>query len=293
MSILAFITSATGQINGDWYGVGSINKAGAYDSYMVEMILTQTGNKVTGQLNYFFKSEKIESTITGTYLPNSRTLELRATPVLNYQAKDANGADCPMEGSFTFMSSQLETTLRGQFNPTYNYRLTCPAINIKFKKQLIKPDEVVLKAPVQVEQLLVFDEPDKPKPIDPAVILLSKRAIDVVDEIEIESDSITAIFYDNSEIDNDTISVFYNKNLIASKKMLSDKPMTFRLAINDTGISEINMYAENLGKLPPNTALLIVMDGEKRMEFNLLSNYIKSSTLRFRKKQSASVQKTN
>ena len=238
-------------------------------------------------MNYFFKSEKIESTITGVYLPKTRTLELKATPVLNYKATNSNGADCPMEGSFTYMSSQVETTLRGQFNPLYSYRFTCPAINVKLKKELVKGGKITRELPEETENLLVFEEPVKEPEPEPQLELLNKRSFDVLDEIEVESDTVTAILYDNSEIDYDTVSLFYNKRLIASKNMLSDKPLTFKLPINDTGRNEISMYAENLGKLPPNTALMIIMDGEKRMEYNLVSTYIKNSTLRFKKKKKA------
>jgi hypothetical protein len=52
----------------------------------------------------------------------------------------------------------------------------------------------------------------------------------------------------------------------------------------DTGITEIAMYAENLGKIAPNTALAIIYAGEQRFEVSMSSNFIKNSTIRFRRK---------
>jgi len=273
-------------VAGEWYGVGTVNKAGEHNSYLVELVLKQAGNKVTGEFNYYFKSAKISSTITGVYLPKTRTIELKATPVLNYKAQNINGADCPMEGSFTLLASQVETVLRGQFNPLFDYRFTCPAINIKFRKGVNRPQTEPETGEVVREQLPEFTPSlAKATAIDTAVTLLNTRAFEVVDEVEVSSDTIVATLYDNSEIDNDTVSMFYDKKLIVSKTMLSDKPISFKLAVKDTGVDEISMYAENLGSLPPNTALLIVMDGEKRHEFILTSTYIKNSTIRFRKKK--------
>jgi hypothetical protein len=50
-------------------------------------------------------------------------------------------------------------------------------------------------------------------------------------------------------------------------------------------VNEITMFADNLGSIPPNTALMIVNDGKKRHELRLTSNLEKSATIRIRKKK--------
>jgi hypothetical protein len=65
--------------------------------------------------------------------------------------------------------------------------------------------------------------------------------------------------------------------------MLSDKPMNFMLPV-DTTVNELSMFAENLGRFPPNTALAIIYAGEKRFEFSMTSTFIKNAAIRFRKK---------
>ena len=45
------------------------------------------------------------------------------------------------------------------------------------------------------------------------------------------------------------------------------------------------MFADNLGAIPPNTALMIISDGKKRYEARLTSNLEKSATIRIKKKQ--------
>lgn len=284
------------QVTGEWYGVGKVNRPGDHNSYLSEMVLKQTGNKVKGEFNYYFKRDKISTTVTGTYDPKTRVVELKAHPVLNYKAKDINGADCIMEGSFTLTISRLETSLRGQFNPLLSYRYTCPAINIKFVKDKPKPQEPEvgeLSEGLKALQAAANGEEEQGPAPDPvvqqAVEQLNKRAFDIADEIEIESDSVTVSLYDNSEVDFDTVSLFYDKRLIASRQMLSDKAIDFKLGVDS--VNEMSMYAENLGQLPPNTALLIVMDGDKRHEVRLVSNFIKNSTIRFRKKKGQPVTK--
>ena len=41
------------------------------------------------------------------------------------------------------------------------------------------------------------------------------------------------------------------------------------------------MYAENLGSIPPNTALMVVTDGDNRYEVRISSDLQKSGVIRF------------
>ncbi len=64
---------------------------------------------------------------------------------------------------------------------------------------------------------------------------------------------------------------------------MKEKAFTIILPI-DTSVHEISMFAENLGSIPPNTALCIIYAGEERFEMSMASTYIKNATIRFRKK---------
>ena len=88
--------------------------------------------------------------------------------------------------------------------------------------------------------------------------------------------------YDNGAVDGDSISLFYNGKLILSHKMLSEKPITLNLdATTNHAVNELTMYAENLGTIPPNTALMVVTDGDSRYEVRISSDLKKSGTIRF------------
>jgi hypothetical protein len=109
-----------------------------------------------------------------------------------------------------------------------------------------------------------------------------KRSSEVLKTIQIENASFKVTLYDNGEVDGDSVSVFYNGKLIVEKKRLSEKPITLTLeAKSDFGINELTMYAENLGEIPPNTALMVITDGEKRYEVRISSDLKKSGTIQF------------
>jgi hypothetical protein len=109
-----------------------------------------------------------------------------------------------------------------------------------------------------------------------------KRNTDVIETIEIQHETFTVDLYDNGEIDGDIVSVFYNDQVLVSRQKLSTQPISLKLEISDSRkINELTMYAENLGDIPPNTALMVVTDGNKRYEARIASDLKKSGTIRF------------
>ncbi|MFN8243417.1 MAG: hypothetical protein U0X40_05125 [Ferruginibacter sp.] len=109
-----------------------------------------------------------------------------------------------------------------------------------------------------------------------------KRNSNLLKTIEIENDKFNVALYDNGEIDGDSISLFFNGKLLLSHKRLSDKPISLQLSVDEKkDVNELIMYAENLGSIPPNTALMIVTDGDKRYEARISSDLEKSGVIRF------------
>jgi hypothetical protein len=109
-----------------------------------------------------------------------------------------------------------------------------------------------------------------------------KRKSDLLKTIQIENETFTVDLYDNGEVDGDSVSVFYNGKLILSHKKLSEKAISLKLdATTDKVVNELTMYAENLGEIPPNTALMVVTDGDKRYEVRISSDYKNSGTIHF------------
>ena len=109
-----------------------------------------------------------------------------------------------------------------------------------------------------------------------------KRTNSLVKTIEISNQTFKVDLYDNGDIDGDSVSLFYNGKLLLSHKKLSDKPISLTLdATGGDHTNELTMYADNLGSIPPNTALMIVTDGDKRYEVRIASDLKKSGVIRF------------
>jgi hypothetical protein len=80
--------------------------------------------------------------------------------------------------------------------------------------------------------------------------------------------------------------VFYNGKVVLSNQRLSEKPISLTLAIDKNAPENIvTMYADNLGSIPPNTALMVVTDGSKRYEVRIESDTEKSGSVVFKSAQ--------
>ena len=87
--------------------------------------------------------------------------------------------------------------------------------------------------------------------------------------------------YDDGEIDNDIVSVYFNKNLVVANKSLTDKAYSFTVDLVEGKTNELVLFANNLGSIPPNTALMIITDGTNRYEVRLSADLKSNASIRF------------
>jgi antitoxin component YwqK of YwqJK toxin-antitoxin module len=130
----------------------------------------------------------------------------------------------------------------------------------------------------------ITEDVKKQAEIIPAITGLNfeTRSKEIIKTIEISGENFSVALYDNGAVDGDSISLFYNGKVILSHKMLSEKPIRLDLdATTNNAVNELTMYAENLGTIPPNTALMVVTDGGNRYEVRISSDLKKSGTIRF------------
>jgi hypothetical protein len=114
-------------------------------------------------------------------------------------------------------------------------------------------------------------------------VVLEKRNNDLVKELTVDHDSISVTLYDNGIIDGDSITLLFNDKIITTHQLLTDKPLTFYIKIAPgNNRNELVMYAENLGSIPPNTALMVIYDGKKRYELNISSTETSNGVVSFK-----------
>jgi hypothetical protein len=111
----------------------------------------------------------------------------------------------------------------------------------------------------------------KNQPINLPWVLVG-RENKLVKKIITTSKNISIDLFDNGTIDNDTVIVFDNKQLLVNKKRLSYKAIHLEFNFTENMREhEVIIVAHNMGTVPPNTALLLFKDGKNRQEYFITS----------------------
>ena len=145
------------------------------------------------------------------------------------------------------------------------------------------PDKLKTDSARTIENQIEINDPSKRVITQIIPPILKSRSNELVKTIPVSNEEIIVKLYDNGEIDDDTISVYMDRKLILSKQRLSEKPLILTLKMDaDNPEHNLVMVADNLGRIPPNTSLMIVQDGEKRYEVRITSTEQKNAMVRFR-----------
>ena len=110
-----------------------------------------------------------------------------------------------------------------------------------------------------------FQDLRRKRQLKPAASLVDGRVSVPSETIYFKNDSLSIALYDNGEVDGDTVSVIINDELFIEKQGLRSSAFrkTFYVPQNESDSLLVVLYADNLGKYPPNTGLLQIKDGEE------------------------------
>jgi hypothetical protein len=143
------------------------------------------------------------------------------------------------------------------------------------------PARSIPKTPVETkktEPSLPVAIAEKPVPIEEK---FKTREKIFIREIPVTGDSIELRFYDNAEIDGDSISLFLNDRMIFQHIRLAAAPYIIKLSVSELRSSnELTMVAENLGTIPPNTSYMVAIVDNKRYDAYLSSSEGSSAMIR-------------
>ncbi|MBD0331421.1 MAG: hypothetical protein ICV66_02090 [Chitinophagaceae bacterium] len=242
-----------------------------YDNY------TTPPTKTKMYANLYLKVSESLMRLSGTFY--ARTLDMRA--------KD----EPPIVGTITLTkqkegtSAQLLTKLE-----ELNLLQTATSPQASLSRNNISNDKPSLlkeKSTKATDATSVDIEKIPVKNIVQPAAEINRRKIEVIKTIFIKSDSVTLSLYDNGEIDGDTVSVVLNGKIIIPKAGLSARAVKTTIFFSPAEGDSLSLllYAENLGKIPPNTGLLIVQNGDERAEIRFSGDFQKSAGILMRRRK--------
>jgi hypothetical protein len=257
-------------LTGIWGGIRTQNTGGCFPEYSTELhIIFMQNNAFMGNVFSYDNDRYTKINFTGRYNPLTKRMVIIENAVLQYNVPDSC-IPCIKTYDLTFSKSGQADVLQGEWHG-----------HVMGNNQDCQPGHISLSRltkssfPVDVYQNDTLAKLQKD-------FKLQHREKDLVKTIPIDTAFIKIELYDNAEIDDDTVSVFLNNTLLLYKKRLTGKPLVLNVNVFPNTEYELMMYAENLGRIPPNTSLMVITAGRKRYQLHLSSSEQKSAVVRFR-----------
>lgn len=265
--------AATAQdLNGIWRGKLMQEAGGCYPEYNIELQINfiATANTLSGKAyDYYDISKYVKLDFSGRFNATTKRMVIIENNLMESKIPVVC-VPCIKTYDLTWTKNGDEEVLTGECKGReFGSNNTCPPYKIMLKRAAVSDFITDVEQSPELAALQ--------KNLD-----LKPREKDLVKTLVIDTGAIRLDFYDNAEIDNDTITVLLNNKLLLYKKMLTDKPLTVYVNAFSGTDYELVMYADNLGTIPPNTALMMVTAGNKKYEVRLSSSEQKSAVVRFR-----------
>lgn len=266
---LSVITHAQ-LLTGIWGGIRTQNAGGCFPAYSTELhIIYMQNNSFMGNVYSFDNDKYTKINFTGKINPLTNRIVIIENAVLQYNVPDSC-IPCIKTYELVFSKNGQAELLQGEWRGhEMGNNHDCQPGKISLSR-LGKSN-----FPVDVYQNDSLARVQKN-------LKLQNRRKDVVQSIPIDTAFIKIELYDNAEIDDDTVSVFLNNTLLLYKKRLTGKPLVLDVNVFPNTEYELMMYAENLGRIPPNTSLMVITVGRKRYQLHLSSSEQKSAVVKFK-----------
>jgi hypothetical protein len=117
-------------------------------------------------------------------------------------------------------------------------------------------------------------------PEDSIIKIKQSRRTAVLKTISVKADSVKIILKDDGEVDGDIVTVFDNGKILVSNLSLSLIPYEITLMLPADGSGHmIELVAENEGSVPPNTAYMLVIAGNERVEVKTSSDKLSNAAV--------------
>jgi len=262
-SIIQLFLSAQ-DISGVWVGNYKPAFFSATPDKLVVEISIYNDSLITGVSHLYYKHQQYEHyKINGVYNKKESLIYFSedSTIAVKLGPKDENCL-----GNYTMKLTSTDNLLQmtGRWEDNSVSLFPCPPSGVWLEK----------KADKNIKQTNVTAKDKR----------LERRS-DIQSLVEIssvEKDSILVELYDNGIVDNDSASIYLDDSLLIYKQFVSGKPVSFYVSLDkQTPISKLKLVAENLGSIPPCTALMIITTKKKRYEVNLSSNFNSNAIVEF------------
>lgn len=281
---LLFSSAFSQNLSGKWYGKVSQQPGGYSDLYDLELDLNHRKNIWGDSFATFENTVKIRIGLSG-YIEKDSIYLSESLAWVREDMVPWDWIACIKKFTLSYRQDKEYEYLEGKWAGFSKNDINDPCV----------PGKVILSRSISGLNKFLEEHKDSlitvgtaanqtemPAAIDFNSLFLNTEPKKIT-EITVHNPELQIQLLDYLKTDNDTVSIYLNRNILARNIRISKRPSVIHFKLNpDTEFHEILMYAENLGMIPPNTSELILIDGESRHRIMISSDNEKSATILLR-----------
>lgn len=268
------------------------------ETFTYQLVFTDSAGYISGYaVTYLQKENDTRAAITGAIDRKKKTLSFTETEIVYNNGFRSHAIICLIRSALTYRKEGSSFVLAGPVSSRDIGNASCSQGSVRFE------DADVLEA-------LFREEPSAPQPLQPAtpprVVVIdqtkpaqtqpaaaatpvSPQPVQITEGREKiydwQSDTIVFEIWDGGRIDGDVVSVRYNNATILDKYTLTKEKKRIILPLTGKGTDVITVVAGYEGNEPPNTADIIIRDGDRIYEIVAHNRITKEAHIRIRKKE--------
>jgi hypothetical protein len=287
LAILLLLSSVMGgelraqDLTGQWTGTATDN--GSDTRQKMVLTITEGDSAVAGVLHWYFPETQYirHIIISGRFYGKDSVLTIREDSAMAAATGDSGSTGSGFHVLYYRRTPGHRDVLEGHWESAAGpqYAGTPQGGAISQGEKVALNIRLEKKAPPFIPIVI----PPRKKKDSAQLKALQGRETPVIATIPVRgTDTVKVVLYDNGEIDGDSVSLYMNNDLILQHYKLTAQPKVLLVAIDKSlPINRLVLFAENLGTLPPNTALMEVTVHGKTYELFLSTDYKKNASVEF------------
>jgi WD40 repeat protein len=180
----------------------------------------------------------------------------------------------------TLFTSSNDKTIKAWKQKTEEQKMIPPVAQVPVEKI-----PAVVSAPDSVNHLPVAAT-DSSMPVikldqENIPVHIGERKVNKTTTIEIDQPNVDIFVFDNASFDGDIMSLSFRNEWILKHYEVKKKKYKITLQLKEDANNFLVLFADNLGKTPPNTAAISFMQNKRERIFRLVSDLESCSAINF------------
>ena len=241
------------------------------EAFPYKIVFTEAGGVIKGYSLTYKEPDETKATIKGTLDRRNHTLSFKETDIVYSHGFHTKAFMCLIDASLEHIKESRGQLLIGPITSREADKTACTGGKIIFNnneevQKLFASQEkfdtvISMKKKVRdVPETIVKEETIK----DAETLITEKITANIEKVYDWHSDTVVLDIWDGGSVDGDKITLQYNGKPLLVQYLLIKQKKQLRLPVSGHGTDVISIIADNEGTEPPNTASLMLTDGDTR-----------------------------